>query len=104
MTVAGHGSGPLVSVTFNSREGPGLSRYIIFGAGAVGGLIGARLVPPGHDVTLVARGANRQSLADHGLHLRTADGEDIVPVPVVGSISELKLASQDVVILAMKTQ
>jgi len=81
-----------------------LSRYIIFGAGAVGGLIGARLFRAGHDVTLIARGANRQALAEKGLRLRTSDSEDIVPVPVVGRISELSLAPEDVVILAMKTQ
>ncbi len=81
-----------------------MTRYIIFGAGAVGGLIGARLFRAGHDVTLIARGANRQALADKGLRLRTADSEDVVPVPVVGSISELTLAPEDVVILAMKTQ
>jgi 2-dehydropantoate 2-reductase len=81
-----------------------LTRYIIFGAGAVGGLIGARLFRAGHDTTLIARGANRQALADNGLRLRTSEGEDVVPVPVVGSISALTLAPEDVVILAMKTQ
>ena len=81
-----------------------MTRYIIFGAGAVGGLIGARLFRAGHDVTLIARGANRQAIADKGLLLRTSEGEDIVPVPVVGSVSDLTLAPEDVVILAMKTQ
>ncbi len=81
-----------------------MSRYIIFGAGAVGGLIGARLHRAGHDVTLIARGANLQALADKGLRLRTSDGEDLVPVSVAGSIAELTIAPEDVVILAMKTQ
>lgn len=81
-----------------------MSRYIIFGAGAVGGLIGARLFRAGHDVTLIARGANLQALAGKGLRLRTPDSDDIVLVPVVGSVSALTLAPEDVVILAMKTQ
>jgi 2-dehydropantoate 2-reductase len=81
-----------------------LSRYIIFGAGAVGGLIGARLHRAGHDVTLIARGENLRALADQGLHLRTSDSEDVIPVAAVGSISELAIAPEDVVILAMKTQ
>ena len=63
-----------------------MSRYIIFGAGAVGGLIGARLHRAGHDVTLIARGANLQALAEKGLKLRTSDGEDLVPVAVAASI------------------
>ena len=81
-----------------------MSRYIIFGAGAVGGLIGARLHRSGHDVTLIARGATLERIAEKGLSLRTPDSEDIVPVPVVGSISELRVDSGDVVILTMKTQ
>jgi 2-dehydropantoate 2-reductase len=81
-----------------------LTRYIIFGAGAVGGLIGAQLYRAGHDVTLIARGANLEALAGDGLRLRTVDGEDVVRVPAVGNIAELAIAPDDVVILAMKTQ
>ena len=33
-----------------------MSRYVLYGAGAVGGVIGARLHLAGHEVTLVARG------------------------------------------------
>ncbi|MGH3123227.1 MAG: 2-dehydropantoate 2-reductase N-terminal domain-containing protein, partial [Streptosporangiaceae bacterium] len=32
-------------------------RYIVIGAGAIGGTIGSRLAASGHEVVLVARGA-----------------------------------------------
>ena len=35
-----------------------MPRYIIIGAGAIGGGIGGRLAQVGHDVVLVARGAD----------------------------------------------
>ena len=38
-------------------------RIVVFGAGAIGGLVGARLFQHGVDVTLVARGAHAEALA-----------------------------------------
>jgi 2-dehydropantoate 2-reductase len=81
-----------------------MARYIILGAGAVGGLIGAQLHRSGQDVTLVARGANLQALVESGLRLRTPDSDTVVKVPAVGKVGELSLAADDVVIMAMKTQ
>ena len=31
-------------------------RFVIYGAGAIGGVVGGRLFEAGHDVTLIARG------------------------------------------------
>src|SRR5262249_50204582 len=42
-------------------------RVLVLGAGAVGGYFGARLAGGGHDVTLVARGANLEALRTGGL-------------------------------------
>ena len=47
------------------RAGPdkiGVMRYIVLGAGAIGGTIGGRLAQAGHDVVLVARGAHLDAL------------------------------------------
>jgi 2-dehydropantoate 2-reductase len=46
-------------------------RYIVIGAGAVGGTIGGRLFESGHDVVLVARGPHLDALRAHGLRLAT---------------------------------
>jgi 2-dehydropantoate 2-reductase len=79
-------------------------RYVVYGAGAVGGVIGGRLFEAGADVTLVARGAHLDVLRDRGLTLVSADGTVTLPVPVVGHPAEARPAAGDVVILAMKSQ
>jgi 2-dehydropantoate 2-reductase len=79
-------------------------RYIIYGAGAVGGAIGGRLARAGHDVTLIARGAHLEALRTGGLRLVTPD-EDLHPVvAVAGSPAEAAPEPGDMVVLAMKAQ
>jgi 2-dehydropantoate 2-reductase len=79
-------------------------RYIIIGAGAVGGTIGGCLFQGGHDVVLVARGAHLGALRARGLRLATPSGTYQLDIPVVGGPAELRLQSDDVLILATKTQ
>ncbi|MFD3452795.1 ketopantoate reductase family protein [Streptomyces sp. NPDC058691] len=80
-------------------------RYIIIGAGAIGGSIGARLAEAGHEVVLVARGAHYTALKSGGLRFRTPDGERTLRVPVVEGPDELgELRADDVLVLAVKTQ
>lgn len=79
-------------------------RYIIIGAGAVGGSIGGRLFQSGHEVVLVARGAHGAALRDHGLTLRTPDATLSLPVPVADGPDALDLRDDDVLVLATKTQ
>ncbi|MBK4738533.1 ketopantoate reductase family protein [Noviherbaspirillum pedocola] len=46
-------------------------KVCIYGAGAIGGYLGARLHGGGHDVTLIARGAHLDAIRRNGLTLRT---------------------------------
>lgn len=80
------------------------TRFVVYGAGAVGGTIGGRLHEHGHPVVLVARGPHGAACRDRGLRLRSADGEVTVGVPTVLAPAELTITSDDIVILAMKTQ
>ncbi|MFJ8332558.1 ketopantoate reductase family protein [Streptomyces sp. NPDC094437] len=80
-------------------------RYIIIGAGAVGGSIGGRLAGSGHDVVLVARGAHLAALRADGLRLTVPDGEFTHRLPAVEGPDELgELRPDDVLVLAVKTQ
>ncbi|MFJ4918597.1 ketopantoate reductase family protein [Streptomyces sp. NPDC088725] len=79
-------------------------RYIVIGAGAVGGSIGGRLAEAGHDVVLVARGAHYEALREHGLKLTTPEGTRVHRVPVVDSPEKLTLHADDVLLLTVKTQ
>ena len=59
-------------------------RYIVIGAGGVGGTIGGRLAQAGHEVVLVARGPHLDALrAQGGLRLATPEGTSVVGVPAV---------------------
>jgi 2-dehydropantoate 2-reductase len=79
-------------------------RYIIIGAGAIGGTIGARLLQGGHEVVLVARGTHLDALRDGGLRFATPDGMVTLPVTAVGGPGELPLRAGDVLVLGVKTQ
>jgi len=65
-----------------ARPGWAGMRYVIIGAGAVGGTIGARLFENGHDVVLVAGGEHHAALRDGGLRFATPTGLVTLPVPV----------------------
>ncbi len=83
-------------------------KIVVFGAGAVGGVIGGRLFQHadkhGHDVAIVARGAHHDAIRDQGLTIHDPTGTVVLPVPVADRIDAIDLAAGDVVILAMKTQ
>jgi 2-dehydropantoate 2-reductase len=79
-------------------------RYIIIGAGAVGGTIGGRLFDRGHEVVLVARGAHLDALRAHGLRLETPEGASTRPVAAAGRPADVDLRVGDVLLLTVKTQ
>ena len=49
-------------------------RICIFGAGAIGGLIAARLAVAGEDVTVIGRGAHLTAIKAKGIELHWQDG------------------------------
>jgi len=79
-------------------------RFVIYGAGAIGGVIGGRLFEAGHDVTLLARGDHLAALRADGLRLVSPDGAAVLQVPAAEHPAEVDLAPGDVVVLAMKSQ
>ena len=79
-------------------------RFIIYGAGAVGGVIGGRLFQADHSVTLIARGDHLRALQDRGLTLAAPSGTATLPIPAVGDPGDAELKAGDVVVLAMKGQ
>ncbi len=79
-------------------------RYIIYGAGAIGGVVGARLFAAGRETVLICRGRHLESIQQNGLTLKEPDGERLLRVPAVGHPRELTFSRDDVVILTMKSQ
>ena len=78
-------------------------RFVVVGAGAIGGVVGGRLVQAGHDVVLVARGAHADVMARGGLTLRSPEGDAIVEVQVARAVGEIQWRPDDVVLLAVKS-
>lgn len=78
-------------------------RVVVYGAGAVGGVVGARLFQAGHDVTLIARGDHYAAIRERGLRVDAGDESTVLPITVVGHPAEIDLDGA-VVLLAMKTQ
>ena len=79
-------------------------RFVVLGAGAVGGVIGGRLFEHGYDVVLIARGTHYEAIRDRGLRLESPDGRAVLPIPVVSHPSDLDLTDDDVVLLTVKSQ
>ena len=79
-------------------------RFVVYGAGAVGGVVGGRLHQHGHDVLLIARGAHYERIRDGGLTLESAEAKVTLDIAAVGHPSEAKIGRDDVVLLGMKSQ
>jgi len=81
-----------------------MARYIIIGAGAVGGAIGGRLFESGHEVVLVARGRHFEALRDRGLRLVTPEGARTLAVSTIDHPEAVDLRPEDILVLTTKTQ
>jgi 2-dehydropantoate 2-reductase len=79
-------------------------RYIIYGAGAIGGSIGARLLQSGHDVIFIARGEHLRRLQRDGLTFCTPDETVTLPITTVGHPTDIQFGDDDVVLLTVKSQ
>ncbi len=79
-------------------------RYVVYGAGGVGGVIGARLFASGAQTTLIARGEHGRVLRTKGLRLVAPEGITTLPIPTVEHPSALDFDDQTVVMLCMKSQ
>ena len=73
----------------------------IYGAGAIGGLLGARLCQAGWDVSLIARGPQLEAIRRAGLRLRTRDEEFTVNPRATDRPQTL--GAQDMVLVTTKT-
>ncbi len=83
----------------NNQPGSGM-KFLIAGAGAIGAYIGARMARAGFDVTLFARGPHLKAMQEHGVQVKSAEGDFEVRPRIVGSLEEAGLT--DVVFLGVK--
>ena len=81
-----------------------VGRFVVYGAGGIGGVLGAHLFEHDHEVVLIARGTHREAMQRHGLRVESPEGAVTVKVPTVAHPSEIEWRDGDVVLLTMKSQ
>jgi 2-dehydropantoate 2-reductase len=79
-------------------------RLVIFGTGAIGGVLAAALVDSGADVVAIARGRQLEALRRGDLQLHTPRDTITARVPVVASPADVQFGDDDVVLLTVKSQ
>ena len=76
-------------------------RFLVVGAGALGGYFGGRLLQAGRDVTFLVRPARAELLREHGLRIKSIKGDAHIANPPTVSAQKLDSAF-DVVIVGCK--
>jgi 2-dehydropantoate 2-reductase len=79
-------------------------RVVVYGAGGIGGGIGALLAEAGHDVTLIARGEHLERIRSRGLTVATPEWTRTLPLRAVEHPRELDLRGDEVFFFTMKSQ
>lgn len=79
-------------------------RFIIYGAGAVGGVIGGQLALAGKEVILIGRGRHIDAIREHGLRYKMPTGTHILSVAAVTAPGEIGFQTGDVILLCVKGQ
>ena len=75
-------------------------KICIFGAGAIGGYLGAKLAQTDAEVSMIARGPHLEAMQDNGLTLMEGDG--YINVDVIASDTATFLGPQDYVFVTLK--
>ncbi len=78
-----------------------MTKVCIFGAGAIGGYMGAMMLKAGQDVSLVARGPHLAAIKHKGLRLRLEGADEIITHPRATD-NAAELGPQDYVIITLK--
>jgi 2-dehydropantoate 2-reductase len=79
-------------------------RFVIFGAGAIGGVVGACLHQSEHDVALIARGEHGRAIRERGLTFERPGSSATLEIPVAPSPADLDWNGDELVLLATKSQ
>jgi 2-dehydropantoate 2-reductase len=76
-------------------------RIAVFGAGGVGGYFGGRLAHAGNEVVFIARGAHLQAMREHGLRVKSIQGDFAVPA-VEATDDPAQVGPVDLILVAVK--
>lgn len=77
-------------------------KITIVGAGAIGGLVGAKMALAGEEVTLIDIGEHLEAIRKNGLKVNMADGEELLVKDIKATDSFAEAGKSDLVILSLK--
>ncbi len=77
-------------------------RICVVGAGAIGGLMGAKLALSGEEVTVIDQGAHLKAIQENGLKLIWEDGTEYVAEVAKATDKVEDAGDQDLIILSLK--
>jgi 2-dehydropantoate 2-reductase len=75
-------------------------KFLIAGAGAIGAYMGARMARAGLDVMLYARGPHLRAMQEHGVQVKSTEGDFVARPRIASSLEEA--GPVDVVVLGVK--
>ena len=81
-----------------------MPRYIVFGAGAIGSILGAALHRSGQNAVLVGRGPHIQAIRKEGLQLLSEGVRRLIEVSAIEDLRAMKARPDDVLLLTVKSQ
>ncbi len=76
-------------------------KVCVVGAGAIGGMMAAKLAQSGHELSVIARGAHLDAILANGLKY-IEDDEDLVITDIFATADMAELTGQDLVLLGVK--
>jgi 2-dehydropantoate 2-reductase len=79
-------------------------RFVVYGAGGIGGVLGARLFEHRHEVVLIARGEHGAAIRARGLVVESPEAAVTLHIDTVTTPDEIAWKDGDVVLLTMKSQ
>ncbi len=77
-------------------------KFLVVGAGAIGGYFGGRIVQHGGDATFLVRPRRAAQLTERGLHIRSPHGDHSGPVATIRAEDLDEKQTFDVVVIACK--
>lgn len=79
-------------------------RFVIYGAGAIGGVLGSQLALAGKEVILIGRSGHVNSINEHGLRFVSPAGTHLLKVAAVTTPGQVDFGPNDLVCLCVKSQ
>ena len=76
-------------------------KICVVGAGAIGGMMAAKLAHSGHELSVIARGAHLEAIRNNGLKY-IEKGEELVITNITATADMEEITGQDVVLLGVK--